>query len=241
MPLGAVVFIILTLPYISSLFTESRNLFRWTMPFISFGLIVLGIIIGQFTASPTTEKPQLTQLSYAWDVDENEALWLSSQNHLDDFVSAYIHNDERKRLVDYGVSSSKIYMTEESPVIDIPTARIDVVLDTLIEDYREVVLRIFPSYEVTHFNLELPDSTYISQVDDRLLENKHNRVQYSAPPKNGCLIKIKTYKKDSLDLNLIESKLGISRKLLVHPLPDNYAFGPGFTNNTMLLKKKIHL
>lgn len=242
MPLASVIFILLTLPYLAFSFDHIRSVFRWTLPIISVTLILMGIIVGQSSASPTKDKPQLTQLAYAWNVDENKAVWYSGLTYWDDFVSAYIHSNERKSLENYGLSKRKVYMVEEAPVIDIPTARVDIVSDTVLNDKREIELKIHPSFEVTHFILDLPDSSYIAEVDERELSDKNvTTLKYFAPPKNGCLIKLITTKTDSLQLNLSESKLGLSRKLLIHPLPYNYAFGPGYTSNTMLLVKKINL
>lgn len=241
-PFASVIFIVLTLPYLShQLFLISKT-FRWVLPSISILLILSGLILGQLSASPTEVKPQQTRLSYGLDMDNKRALWFSRQQYKDEFLSSYIRKDERSALTEFYRNSRGSYLKSEAPLININSASIKVESDTTINNEREVLIRIIPGIEVTYFDLELPESVHISKVDERTVSSESiSRLQYHAPPRNGCFIKLNTQDTTPIIMTIIESKLEISRRLLATPLPDNYIYGTGYMSNNMLLKKTIGL
>jgi hypothetical protein len=242
LPFASALFLILLLPY---LYPAADYLKYWNNWFIT-GLgaltIITSLIIGQLSSDISKEHPLQSQLAYAISLDINEAFWISPQKHKDDFVNSYITSDDKQTLKEIYPSSNRVYWKADAPLLNVSNGKITIVSDTIVNDLRQLDIKITPGFGVTYFNLFLPENAFLTAIDGRSVENNASRnLYYYAPASSGANVSIISASAEPLQAILVESKMEIPDKLLIRPLPEDYIFGTGSMSNNVLIKKSFNL
>ncbi|QSE97004.1 M28 family peptidase [Fulvivirga lutea] len=241
LPYASAIFVLLLLPYLAPLMQYWNNINNHIVYGLGALMIAYGLLAGQLTASPSDDYPQQTTLAYGLNLDTNEAIWFSRQKLKDEFISNYIKSDEQGHIEEIYSNSSAWYWKDEAPVVNIMAGRFAIVSDTIVNDMRELTLKIMPGHEVTYFNISLPEDAYFTQINERELEGEMaGTLQYYGAPSSGCILKIKA-KPGTMTIPLVESKMSIANALLTTPLPEDFIWAPGYMSNNMFIKRTIDL
>ncbi len=242
LPFASAFFVVLLFPYLGYFRSYFVHVSPNLLTYIGIILMLFGFFWGQVTSTYDQKQPLQTQLSYALNLDDNKAFWVSSQKYKDEFNGKYIQSNEKQTLSEIYPNSSRMYWKDNAPILDVQTAEFIVLSDTVINGFREVNLNIKPDQKTTYFTLFLPTDAYYSKVNERIIsESTSKNLWYYAPSTQGCNVTIVTNSKETIDMTFIESKLKIAPSLLTFPLPDDYIYGTGRLSNNMLIKKTVSL
>lgn len=239
-PYASAFFVLILIPYLIPLMKCWNQLHAYFILLLGASAVALSLIAGQISASPSEAFPQQTSIFYGLDLDTNKAFWYSRQDHKDEFISKYIPNNEQGDINEIYESSSRKYWKQEAPIVDQSIGTIEIVSDTTINSSRQLELKIIPGKGVTSFELLVPEGS-IKKIDDRAVDGDNIAyLSYFGPQSSGSSVIIET-EKEVLTSTFIESKMGIDSKLLLHELPADYIFAPGYMSNNMFIKQTIEL
>ena len=153
-------------------------------------LLFLGFMASaHFNSGFTKENAKPTSLLYVLDTDSSTALWATYENLISDWTAQYI-NDAKKipeKLADKTISSkysSGFSYVAVAPIKDIASPKIDISLDTVIENERILELCIIPQRNVNRLEVFTNDV----EIKKAVVNAKALSPYYLANRKNGKLI-----------------------------------------------------
>lgn len=239
-PYACAFFVLILIPYLVPLMKYWAQLNIYFILFLGVLMVVLSLVIGQLTSSPSNEYPQQTSLFYGLDLDKNQAFWFSRQENKDEFISQYITSNEQGGINEIYPAASGTYWKEKAPIVVPNTGRIEIISDTTINEIRSLEVKVIPGKGVTSFELILDEGS-ILKIDDREVSGSNIiYLNYFGPQSNGCTVKIES-SEEKLSATFIESIMGIDKSLFIHNLPSDHIFAPGNMSNNMLIKQTIVL
>jgi hypothetical protein len=242
LPFAPAAFLILLLPYLYPASDYLKYFNNWFISGLGALTIIASLVIGQIGSEISIKQPLQSQLSYAISLDSNEAFWISPQKYKDEFVNSYIISNEKQPLKEIYPLSNRTFWKYSAPLLNVSNGKITVVSDTTILELRQLELKITTGYGVTNFNLYLPEYAFLTTIDGRSIDDKSSsNLYYYASASTGANIRVVTTSKEHIEVILVESKMEIPDKLLVHPLPENYIFGTGSLSNNVIIKKSFSL
>ena len=237
LPYASVLFMILLVPHllpaIDQWLAVSTRL-PWIM---AAGMVLIGFSWAQLKSVYDTGHPLQVQLAYAADIDSEQAHWIAPQRYIDDFTRLYTSDDSWQTLPAFFPGSTSQFRVNDAPYSALNHATFEILHDSTTSAARTVRLHIVPGHEVVSHRMSLTGGGTFSRVIDRQLERPVGDLRLYAPDKKGYTLDIEVAAGEKINLHLVESKLGISRKLLTYTMPDNYIFGTGNLSNMMLLKQ----
>ena len=141
----------LLLPVLGAFKSKKFQAFK----FLILGFVFLGI--AHFTSSFTDERQKPNSLVYFYDADVSKAYWATFDYRLDSFTQGYIDKTKEKDTTLNHVAGSKygsrFTYTTEAPLKEIALPKIVLHQDTLIGNYREIALTIFPQRKINRMVL----------------------------------------------------------------------------------------
>ena len=239
-PYASAFFVLILIPYLVPLMKCWTQLHIYSILILGVCLVTASLLIGQLTSSPSEEYPQQTSLFYGVDLDTESAFWYSRQENKDEFIAQYINSDEKGGINEIYPAATSEYWKEKAPLISYDNGQVEVVSDTIINQVRNIELKIISGKGVTSFELLLGEGS-IKKVDNREVSGSNIAyLNYFGPPSSGCRVTIETTE-NHLKATFIESKMGIDKKIFIHELPSDYIFAPGYMSNNMFMKQTVVL
>jgi hypothetical protein len=243
LPYASAIFICFLFPFLLPSLPAVTQLHRYLPVSIAGLMVIVSLIVGQSSSSYTKAEPLQSQLCYGLNLDTNEAMWISPQEHQDEWTKQYIKTSTTAKIDDFYPNSTHQYWRDKAPLTNVATTRIEMKQDTVINNVRRMTIKLIPGAGTTVLNLWLSEGAYFKQIDKRKIEgdSQISVLRYYAPESSGVELTIITDLEAIPTLELIESKWGINEKLLTSPLPDNIVFGTGGFSNSMLIKRTFVL
>ncbi|MFM1918383.1 MAG: hypothetical protein RLZZ303_17 [Candidatus Hydrogenedentota bacterium] len=139
---------------------------------ISLALIAASVALflaGWATQRYTPEKPKMNSLTYAVNLDSNEAIWITTDRDPDAWVSQFIPADQAKRggfetILPGGRDD---YLHAPAPIAPLARSEVSVVSDAVADGKRELVLKYTwrRSIEQARFEVQAPAKVLKASVD----------------------------------------------------------------------------
>ena len=210
------------------------------------GLVFLfGILGGQFSNSPTPEKPLQTHLIYSLDADTQKAAWATNKKYKNDWVNTLIDAETTTPFDQIYPSWDWKIWQSEAPLTTLPTSTIQVKKDTLIANNQHLKsIDVQFSSLVNSIEFFLENGSNISSIqlngfDITPTANKKDDeiyINFFAPPIEGFNLTITT-KNENQIMRIVDRTIGLPTQLFPTPMPVNMIHGPGGQNNATFVKK----
>jgi peptidase M28-like protein len=154
------------------------------------GILFLGCMASaHFNSGFTKENAKPSSLLYILDADEHTAQWATYEHKVSDWTSQYIGNAKKtpEKLTDKTISSkyaSGFTYISDAPVKKIAAPKIEVTMDTVIDNERQLELCITPQRNVNRLEIFANDV----DINKAIVNNIELSEYYLAHRRNGKLI-----------------------------------------------------
>ena len=246
-----VLIFILLLPIFSNFTFKShvKNL----MLFTSIIFFVLAFINNDYDSE--NKKPN--SILYYSDFDTKESHWLSYNNNIDAFTNQFFDEFNSDNSINF--SSSSKYSTpfnqsSFADFVDIPTAEVQILKDTIIDSKRIIKLKIEPTRNINKIELTSDDSFVFDAISVQGVEYETNNskikvesgrfLSYYMALRDKQLIIDLNFSKDLLpNFNLIETSFDLMEndKFDLNPREDFMMPMPFVNTDAIVVSKKIAL
>ena len=203
-----------------------------------------------------SKKPN--SILYYSDLDSKQSYWLSRNENLDEFTSQFFKKNESIQEASFFSSSSK-YGTphKQSALADFikfSSSDIQILKDTIVENKRNLQLKISPERKINKIDLTTDDSFVLNSMSVQGVEFEIEKSEFKINPGQFLTYYLSYEDKDvtieldfeenlSPSLNLIETSFDLfeSEKFNFKPREDYMMPMPFVNTDAIVLSKKIML
>ena len=203
-----------------------------------------------------SKKPN--SILYYSDLDSKQSYWLSRNENLDEFTSQFFKKNESIQEASFFSSSSK-YGTphKQSALADFikfSSSDIQILKDTIVENKRNLQLKISPERKINKIDLTTDDSFVLNSMSVQGVEFEIEKSEFKINPGQFLTYYLSYEDKDvtieldfeenlSPSLNLIETSFDLfeSEKFNFKPREDYMMPMPFVNTDAIVLSKKIKL
>jgi hypothetical protein len=245
MPVGAVILLAFCVPFLLPTLGFINSLGRFTAWIFPAALIITGLVMGHIHSIYTDRFPLQTELMYANDADSNVSFWISTQEKLDPWLAYYFPGSARVDFDEFYPGRGDIFWKSEAPAQSIPKGKVDVVLDSLMNSKRHLILRVMSDSASRGFRIYFLDKAVPVRLNDRSIDSTQvselRFIQFFASTPGGTTIELEMPPGEPLDIWVIEQQPGLPENLLKVPLPEDFIHRPGYISNSTQVKYELKL
>jgi hypothetical protein len=226
---------------------------------------VLGFVSAGFTSKYSTERKKPNSILYVYDADQNKAFWTSYDTRTDRFTQQFLGEDPTQGSFTNKITSSKygtgFNLYKEADPAGIAVPEIDILKDTVIDEFRDIHLRIIPKRAVNRLELisknDLHFKTFIlngealkkKPGDDFIFDTlkKKNILSYFFTEKDTIIdLEFSIPKKEIPDMELFEASFDLYTNEKIKDIKNNFSLRdsvmmptPFVLNDAVVVKKHI--
>jgi len=223
--------------------------------FLAIGVLLL--ITASFKSGYNTERKKQNSLLYIADYDNNKAYWASHDKNIDHWTKEYLGEQPNKGSFDTSKTQSyylkKIRLFKETELKNFLPAKIEIIVDTIIDDQRELKVIIKPQRKDNRIHLIANTDIEFKELQINGFKLKPDSTQNALQVKKGKGIVYYLSNNENLELDFriqkgkpAEFKLyEISHDLLSNKLmkvqerPNDMTQLPFYINDAIVLIKTI--
>ena len=203
-----------------------------------------------------SKKPN--SILYYSDLDSKQSYWLSRNENLDEFTSQFFKKNESIQEASFFSSSSKYGTPHKQSAladfINFSSSDIQVLKDTIVENKRNLQLKISPERKINKIDLTTDDPFVLNSMSVQGVEFEIEKSEFKINPGQFLTYYLSYEDKDvtieldfeenlSPSLNLIETSFDLfeSEKFNFKPREDYMMPMPFVNTDAIVLSKKIKL
>ncbi|MCF6297773.1 MAG: M28 family peptidase [Flavobacteriaceae bacterium] len=259
------IFTVLLISLLIPIFSSYRNIKKLSKLFLFVGL--LAFVSASFSSSYTKNRKQPNSILYIFDADKNEAYWASYNTEIDEFTQQFLGDDPTQGGLVNNISSSKygsnFKLHKKTNLINLSQPIVEIIRDTIIENDREIHLKIIPQRKVNRLDLFSKHTLHFKSfvVNSEILKMKKGKKYifttkkrknilsyYFSDNDNSLDLKFSIPKEEKLELEFLEASYDLythpkikSIKEKITPRTEIMMPMPFVVNDAVVIKKKINL
>ncbi len=245
LPYAAVFFILLFFPLLIPLMAMLAQLHHYSFSFVALFFLGAGLLLGQYHAAPTRERPLQVALMYAVDHDAQRALWVCSDAYLPPWARAHVAPDERRPFGMFGTNDVHKAWLGEAEMKPYTIGHVEVLRDSLTAQGRFVDIVLFPAAGTLSLDLRFSHTVRLRAINERFLASTDKgmplrQLRYSGIPRKGrrsLQLQWVVEKNAVPTITLIERSLGIPEEYFRETMPENIVHGTGLKSNSLQVKR----
>lgn len=181
---------------------------RWLLPAVSTVAAVGFIVAALLQVDFGLQRPKANEIFYSLNADTGKAVWVSGDAHPDEWTSQFLSSDAAKASVSdsFPWLGGEVYLTQTAPVATLPAPEIKIVDNQLQGETRRVHLRVSSPrdaaslyiYLSSEFAEAIVNGQPLSEKQDAPAWDKDRLLIYSAPPREGIDLLLKTKSSEPL-------------------------------------------
>ncbi|MEM6316283.1 MAG: M20/M25/M40 family metallo-hydrolase [Bacteroidota bacterium] len=215
-------------------------------------LLLLGLIGGQLTGSPSTDQPLQVHLMYGLDADTNQAVWASPKAHRPEWIQNFIPDANRQAFDaiypdwNWQIGQSEAKLAEvAAPELQLLTdsTTINLTKSDNLKEEKELQIAVNFSQFTNSVEFFLGNAKNITNVklNDFEVEwstdkEENAYINFYAPPQEGFVLSMTTTNEEQA-IRVVGRTIGLPTDLFPSPKPDAIIYGPGNYSNVTLVKK----
>lgn len=177
--------------------------FRWLLPAAS--TLVAGCFIGAAFLQPDfsqQQQPKSNEIFYALNADTGKAVWASGDTSPDEWTSQFLSSDAPTAPLDDYLPwlNGEVFLQQPAPAATLAAPEIVVLEDDVQEQTRRIHLRVSSAreaatlfiYSGTEFSEAFVNGQPLAKGQDAPAWEKGQLLIYSAPPREGIELLLKT-------------------------------------------------
>ena len=258
MLVASAVLVVLIFGLCLPVFGQLKHKKRWSYMFFFFGIIAF--FMAHFNSAFTPDTPKPNSLVYTLDLDNNTALWATYDKTLDSYTENFLGSTPKeaselnKNTFGSKYASGYTYASS-APVKAIPSPKIEVSNDTIINNTRFFNICVMPQRDVERMEL-FSDSTnlfksfkingvdaYRAKGDSLVFQNRKRNRLFSFYVEKGQMLdmQISVPKNQKTELQLFEASFDLLENdhFSIPPRSPNMIPKPFVLNDAVLVKKTI--
>ena len=187
--------------------------FRWLLPAASTLAAVCFIVAALLQADFSQQQPKSNEIFYALNADTGKAVWASSDPRPDEWTSQFLSGDAPSApLKDYLPWLKGDVLQQPAPAATLAAPEIKVVDDQVQEQTRRIHLRVSSAREAAtlfiYFDTDVSEAFVnghpLAKRQDAPAWNKGQLLIYSAPPREGIELLLKTKSSEPLIVKVVD-------------------------------------
>ncbi|WP_281847731.1 M28 family peptidase [Olleya namhaensis] len=258
MLVASAVLVVLIFGLCLPIFGQLKHKKRWSYMFFFFGIVAF--FMAHFNSAFTPDTPKPNSLVYTLDLDNNTALWATYDKTLDSYTENFLGSTPKeasqlnKNTFGSKYASGYTYASN-APVKAIPSPKIELSNDTIINNTRFFNICVMPQRDVQRMEL-FSDSTnlfksfkingveaYRDKGDSLVFQNRKRNRLFSFYVEKGQMLdmQISVPKNQKTELQLFEASFDLleNEHFSIPPRSLNMIPKPFVLNDAVLVKKTI--
>ncbi|HET9787792.1 MAG TPA: M20/M25/M40 family metallo-hydrolase, partial [Pyrinomonadaceae bacterium] len=192
---------------------ELATSFRWLLPAASGLAAVCFIVVALLQPAFSQQQPRGNELFYALNADTGKAVWASGDAGPDEWTSQFLSSDATAApLTDYLPWLKGAVLQKPAPAAALAAPEIKVLDDQVQEQTRLIHLRVSSAreaatlfiYSGTEFSEASVNGQPLEKRQDAPAWGKDQMMIYSAPPREGVELLLKTKSSEPLIVKVVD-------------------------------------
>jgi hypothetical protein len=261
LPIGAgpvvMILLVLQLVIILPLLGAVTARRRWMLPGVALLLGFVFIALGSFTAGFNEGHPKEADIFYALDTDTNRAVWASSDEGIDDWMSQFLSTTaKRAALPEFLPLTARTFLQAQAPAAQLPGPEVKVLDDNTSEGARTLRLHLGSLRQASVISIYTNPETEIGAAsingkrigESSTVANKGQKqwgLRYFAPPAGGLDLTLEVRSSQPLKIRVVDQTYGLPQALSstyqprpVNTIPTAYPYSP-CSDSTLVSKSYI--
>ncbi len=214
---------------------------RLLLPWLSLATGILFLVIGSFTSGFDAKHPRPDNLFYAVDDSTGNALWLSQNKDLDEWIRTFFPgNPEKRRIPEIFGDKSVDYWAAAAPVFALPAPNIEVLEDSTTATIRKINIQVRSLRHAPKLSLSVEGTGVInSKVEGRFFSQAFLpewRFKGFGMPEKGLNIELNVQAGSPFKIRVMDISYGLPPTSL-QPRPPNMIAQPFGLNDTTVVVK----
>jgi hypothetical protein len=216
--------------------------FRWLLPAASTLAAVCFIVAALLQPNFSPQQPKGNEIFYALNADTGKAVWASGDRRPDEWTSQFFSSDATVApLNDYlPWVNGPVFLQQSAPVATLAAPEIKVLDDQVQEQTRRIHMRISSAreaatlfiYSGTEFSEASVNGQPFTKRQDAPAWEKGQVLMYSAPPREGIELLLKTKSSEPLIVKVVDRSFQFpeltnvtvkARPSYIVPAPSSYS------------------
>ena len=185
--------------------------FRWLLP-AAATLAAVGFIVAALLQPG--QQPKSNEIFYALNADTGKAVWATADAHQDEWTSQFLSGNAAPAPLDdyFPWLNGEVFLQQSAPVTTLAAPEIKILNDQVQEQTRQIHLRVSSARDAAQ--LFIYSGTEISEASingqplpkrsDAPAWQKDQMLIYSAPPREGIELVLKTKSSEPLILKVVD-------------------------------------
>lgn len=229
------------------------NNFRWLLPATSALAAVCFIVAALLQPDFSQQQPKGNELFYALNADTGKAVWASGDSRPDEWTSQFLAKDSAAApLNDYlPWLTRSVYLQQPAPTATLAAPEIKVLDDQVQEQTRRIHMVVTSPreaatlfiYSGSEFSEASINGQPIAARKDAPAWEKGQMLIYSAPPKEGVELLLKTKSSEPLIVKVVDRSYQFPEltNLTVKARPNHLAPAPSSYSDSTFISKSFSL
>ncbi|NOU18381.1 MAG: M20/M25/M40 family metallo-hydrolase [Bacteroidales bacterium] len=245
---GGVALLSILISYLVIPIKISSEIKRWILPVFITLFLIGNFILGHLNSAYSKWQPLQSNVSYFLNSDKNEAYWFSLESFIDEWKSQFFFKNEFKTLPDIFPLSSSKYLQCEAKVYSQPLPELSVIYDSIKDGNRKVNLIINSARkaQICHINISKVVKLSLLNINGKIITAKKFYADtstnsysfyYFGLSEKELELTLNCNLSNKIEINIIESKLGLPLFEGYKPMPNSIIPDKGFISNVILIKR----
>lgn len=245
---GGVALLSILMSYLVIPIKLSSEIKRWILPVFVTLFLIGNFILGHLNSGYSKRQPLQSNVSYFLNSDKNEAYWFSLEPFIDEWKSQFFLKTEFKTLPDIFPLSNSKYLQGEAKVYSQPLPELFVVYDSIKEGKRKtnLVLSSARKAQICQININKAIKLSLLSINGKTIVEKKFYADtisnfysfyYFGLSEKGLELILNCNPSNQIEINIIESNLGLPLFEGYKPMPNSIIPDKGFISNVTLVKR----
>ncbi len=231
-------------------FEPMASTFRWLLPAASTVAAVCFMVAALLQPQ---QQPKSNEVFYALNADSGKAVWATSDASPDEWTSQFLSADASTApLADYFPwLNSEVFLQHPAPAATLAAPEIKVLDDQVQEQTRLIHMRVSSVrdaatlfiYFGTEFSEVFVNGQPLTKGQDAPAWEQGQMLVYSAPPREGIELRLKTKASDALVLKVVDQSFEFPEltNMTVKARPNNVVPAPFSYSDSTFIGKSFSL
>lgn len=164
-PAALVLLSILTLGLLVPFLSYLPSRFQWHWPGLTLLASVVLLVAGCIARPNSSEFPRSNSLAYEFHTNSRESFWLSQDQKPDEWTSQFFTDANRAEVSRSPLfPAQRVTLSAKAPLLDLPSAELNVLEDRTAEGVRLTRLRLTPPPDARVLNVQADPSTIVTSA-----------------------------------------------------------------------------
>ncbi|NVO11223.1 MAG: M20/M25/M40 family metallo-hydrolase [Bacteroidales bacterium] len=245
---GGVALLSILMGYLVIPIKLSSEIKRWILPVFVTLFLIGNFILGHLNSGYSKRQPLQSNVSYFLNSDKNEAYWFSLEPFVDEWKSQFFFKPEFKILPDIFPLSNSKYLQGEAKIYSQPLPELSVAYDSIKDGNRKINLVISSARKAQICQINISKAVKLSMlsINGKTVTAKKFYADttansysfyYFGLSEKVLELTLNCNPSNKIEINIIESKLGLPLFEGYKPMSDLIIPDKGFISNVTLVKR----